>query len=124
MEKRTPNILRRERCPYGCTGSCLRMCTDVALNAIEIVRRYGLRFKIEHGFKQAVRLLGSFAYHFWMQDMKPLPRGSGNQYLHHESLQHRQAVKRKIHAYHVLMQAGVVAQGLLQYLAVVFPELI
>lgn len=105
-------------------GSCLLMCTDVSLSAIEIVRLYGLRFKIEHSFKQAVRLIGSFAYHFWMQDMKPLPRRSGNQYLHHESLKYRQAVKRKVHAYHVFMQAGVVAQGLLQYLAVVFPELV
>jgi hypothetical protein len=48
------------------------------LSATEIIRRYGLRFKIEHSFKQAVRLIGSFAYRFWMQDMKPLRRRSGN----------------------------------------------
>lgn len=105
-------------------GSCLLMCTDLSLSAIEIVRLYGLRFKIEHSFKQAVRLIGSFAYHFWMSDMKPLRRRSGDQHLHHESLKYREAVKRKIHAYHVFMQAGIVAQGLLQYLAVVFPELV
>jgi hypothetical protein len=52
-------------------GSCLLMCTDVSLNAIEIIRLYGLRFKIEHSFKQAMRLIGSFTYHFWMHDMKP-----------------------------------------------------
>ena len=38
-------------------GSCLLMCTDTSLAAIEIVRLYGLRFKIEHTFKQAVRRL-------------------------------------------------------------------
>jgi hypothetical protein len=103
-------------------GTCLLMCTDVTLNAIEIMRLYGLRFKIEHSFKQAVRLIGSFAYHFWMHDMKPLHRRSGNQHLHRQTLEYRQGIKRKIHAYHVFMQAGVVAQGLLQYLAVVFPE--
>jgi len=105
-------------------GACLLMCTDVSLDAIEIIRLYGLRFKIEHSFKQAVRQIGSFAYHFWMQDMKPLKRRNGNQYLHRESLKYRQGIRRKIHAYHVFMQAGVVAQGLLQYLAVVFPELV
>jgi hypothetical protein len=105
-------------------GACLLMCTDVSLNAIEIIRLYGLRFKIEHSFKQGVRTIGSFAYHFWMQDMTPLRRRNGNQYLHRESLKYREAIKRKIHAYHVFMQAGVVAQGLLQYLAVAFPTLV
>ena len=46
--------------------------------SIEIIRLYGLRFKIEHTFKQAVRLIGSFSYNFWMSDMKPLRRRSGN----------------------------------------------
>ncbi len=103
-------------------GPCLLMCTDLSLSGIEIIRLYGLRFKIELSFKQAVRLIGSFAYHFWMKDMKPLKRRNGNQHLHRESPQYRDDVKRKIHAYHVFMQAGVVAQGLLQYLSVVFPD--
>lgn len=104
-------------------GSCLLMCTDTSLSAIEIIRLYGLRFKIEHSFKQAVRLIGSFAYHFWMKDMKPLRRRSGNQHLHRESLDYRNAIKRKMRAYHVFIQAGIVSQGLLQYLAVVCPKL-
>ncbi len=95
-------------------GSCLLMCTDTSLAAIEIVRLYGLRFKIEHTFKQAVRLIGSFSYHFWMSDMKPLRRRSGNQHLHRASPEYRDAVRRKLHAYHVFIQAAVVCQGLLQ----------
>ena len=105
-------------------GTCLLMSTDVSLNAVEIIRLYGLRFKIEHGFKQAIHLVGSFAYHFWMRDMKPLRHRNGNQYLHRESAEYRDAIKRKMHAYHVFIQAGVVGQGLLQYLAVVFPTLV
>jgi hypothetical protein len=105
-------------------GACLLMCTDLSLSAIDIIRLYGLRFKIEHSFKQAVRLIGSFAYHFWMRDMKALRRGNGNQYLHRESLKYRDDIKRKIHAYHVFIQAGIVCQGLLQYLSVTFPALV
>ena len=108
--------------PVG--SSCLLMCTDTSLAAIEIIRLYGLRFKIEHTFKQAVRLIGSFSYHFWVSDMKPVRRRKGNQHLHRESLEYRNAVKRKLHAYHVFIQAGVVCQGLLQYLAVAFPQLV
>jgi len=102
-------------------GNCLLMCTDTKLDAIEILRLYGLRFKIEHSFKQAVRLLGSFSYHFWMRDMKKLRRNNGNQYLHRETPEYREAVKRKINAYHLFIHAGVVAQGLLQYLSATFP---
>ena len=99
-------------------GVWLLMSTDITLDAIEIIRVYGLRFKIEHGFKQAVHVIGTFAYHFWMKSMKPLRRGSGDQYLHRESLAYRETVKRTLHAYHVFLQAGVVAQGLLQYLSI------
>lgn len=105
-------------------GACLLMCTDTSLSAIEIIRLYGLRFKIEHSFKQAVRLVGTFSYHFWMREMKPLRRRNGNQHLHHQSPEYRDAIKRKVHAYHVFIQAGVVCQGLLQYLAVVCPSLV
>src|SRR5216684_3314110 len=89
-----------------------------------VIRLYGLRFKIEHSFKQATRQIGSFAYHFWMKDMIPLLYRNGNQYLHRKSADYRSHVKRKINAYHVFIQAGVIAQGLLQYLAVASPKLV
>ena len=95
------------------------MSTDLSLSSMEIIRIYGLRFKIEHTFKQAARQIGSFAYHFWMRHMVPLLHRNGNQYLHRRSARYRDQVRRKIHAYHVFMQAAVVAHGLLQYLAVV-----
>ena len=105
-------------------GSCILMCTDTSLSATDIIRLYGLRFKIEHSFKQATRLIGSFAYHFWMKDMVPLRYRNGNQYLHHKTADYRDHIKRKIHAYHVFIQAGVIAQGLHQYLAVAAPKLV
>lgn len=105
-------------------GRCLLMSTDLSLTAIEIIHLYGLRFKIEHAFKQAVRVIGSFSYHFWMKDMKPLRRRNGNQFLHKESKDYRNGVKRKINAYHVFVHAGTVSQGLLQYLAACYPKLV
>src|SRR5579864_3620740 len=105
-------------------GSCILMCTDTSLSAVDIIRLYGLRFKIECSFKQAVRQIGSFSYHFWMKDMIPLRHHNGNQYLHRKSADYRDRVKRKMRAYHAFIQAGVVAQGLLQYLALVAPKLV
>jgi hypothetical protein len=105
-------------------GACILMCTDTSLSAVDIIRLYGLRFKIECSFKQAVRQIGSFAYHFWMKDMIPLRYHNGNQHLHRKSADYRSRVKRKMRAYHAFIQAGIVAQGLLQYLAVVAPMLV
>jgi hypothetical protein len=105
-------------------GRGLLMCTDTGVSACEIIRLYGLRFKIEHTFKQAVNHIGTSAHHLWMQKMKPLRRRNGNQYLLRETLDYRNLVKRKLNAYHLFIQAGIIAQGLLQYLSAAFPRIV
>ncbi len=49
---------------------------------------------------------------------------SGDQYLHRETSDYREAVTRKISAYHRHIQLGLIAQGLLQYLAVSAPSVV
>ena len=85
---------------------------------MEILQLYGYRFKIELGFRQAVHVIGAYAYHFWMLGMKPLRRGAGDQYLHRTTDEYRAAIRRKLRAYHVYVQLGCIAQGLLQHLAI------
>ena len=99
-------------------GTIFLLCTDLTLEPLEILQLYGFRFKIEIGFKQAVHVLGAHAYHFWMADMKPIRRGSGDQHLHRTSDDYRAGIRRKLNAYHVHVQLGVIAQGLLQHLAI------
>ena len=105
-------------------GRCVLMTTDTSMEASEIIRLYGLRFKLECSFKQAVHTVGTFRYRFWMRNMVAQQYGDGNQYLHRKPREYRDAVKRKLHAYHTFIQAGVIAQGLLQYLSVTNPKMV
>ena len=103
-------------------GRWILLCTDLTMAPIDIIRLYGWRFKIEAGFWQAIHNLGAYAYHFWMPAMTPLHRGQGNQYLHRRSADYRRQVRRKFAAYERHIQIGLIAQGLLQYLALSFRQ--
>jgi hypothetical protein len=50
--------------------------------------------------------------------------GHHGSFLNRKPSDYRSHIKRKIHAYHVFIQAGVIAQGSLQYLAVAYPKLV
>jgi hypothetical protein len=55
-----------------------------------------------------------------MAGMTPIRRGSGKQYVHRKSQTYRKNVRRKIGAYERHIQLGLIAQGLMQYLALNF----
>lgn len=106
---------------YPNKGRCILMTTDLSLDPLQVIEMYTKRFKIEESFKQSVHTIGAFDYHFWLKPMERIKRGSGNQHLHRESQEYREAVKEKIESYNRFVAIGAVAQGFMQYLSTYFP---
>jgi hypothetical protein len=104
-------------------GQFILLSTDIEMTASEMLHAYSLRFKIEVAFKQAVRSVGVFGYHFWTTAMPKL-KIAGDRHFHRANEKCRCMVRRKIDAYHRFMQVGLIAQGVLQYLAAVHPDLV
>lgn len=93
-------------------------------SAEDIIRAYELRFKIEVTFKALVHVLAAFCYHFWMKAWPKTQVGDKSVYLHRKPLVFRQQVDRKIEAYERFVNIAGIALGILQWLAIRFPQAI
>ena len=87
------------------------MSTDLEAPPLSLITIYSLRFKIEVCFKQAVHQIGTFMYRFWLKMMPPTKRGAGDQLLQSASQELKEGVLRKLHAYHLFIQLGLISQG-------------
>ena len=99
-------------------GNMILVSTDLTLSASDILRIYGLRFKIEVAFKSAIYTLGAFVYRFWMKTMKKTRRGDGTKHLHKDSEEYREIYLKKLRAYNLYVQLGMIAQGIMQCLSI------
>ncbi len=98
-------------------GNSIVMSTDLTLNPLDAILIYSLRFKIEVCFKQAIYQIGTFMYRFWLKAMASIPRGSGEQVLEFTPENFQEKFLQKVATYHLFIQLGFIAQGLMQYLS-------
>ena len=105
-------------------GKWILVGTDLTLSPVRMIELYGLRFRIELCFKQLIYVVGAFAYRFWLKHMKKTKRGAGDRYLHRESGKSRKKILAKIGSYHLHLQLGLIALGLMQWLSLKLPGLV
>jgi len=105
-------------------GNKIAMSTDLTLDPLDLILCYALRSKIEVSFKQAIHQIGVFMYRFWLKVMTPIKRGSGDQELQFTPSYFKKKFIRKLNAYHLFIQLGLIAQGLIQYLSIHVPGLV
>jgi hypothetical protein len=97
------------------------MCTDTTLTPEAVIEAYAARMRIEQGFKVLLHNIGAYSYHFWTKAMTKIKRRSKGQFIHREPKDVRLKMFEKHGAFELFVACGLIAQGLLQYLAVAFP---
>jgi hypothetical protein len=112
-----PFVIRFVLTIYVDGAQRILISTDTNLSPEQIIEGYSWRFKIEVSFKTMVRLIGAFAYHFWLMAMKFAKRKAKDLHLHRASPEFRRGVWRKIEAYERFVTIGAIAVGMLQMLA-------
>lgn len=120
--KQAKHLVRFVLIEHETKGRCIIMTTHLSLDPLTIVKIYRIRWMIETGFKQAIHVIGTFSYHFWMKTMEPIRRRSKGQWLHRKSASYRQQVERKLKAFHVHVMLGCICQGLALHLSLNFRE--
>ena len=104
-------------------GPIVLMCSDLNFSPITALRLYCARTRIEIMFDVLKNVIGAFKFRFWT---KYLPKHSrrpvSNRYLKKPQPEHLKKVLECWQAYEVFVFCAIIAQGLLQLIALNFGQ--
>jgi hypothetical protein len=102
-------------------GPLVLMCSDLALSPVTALELYGVRTRIEILFAVLKNLLGAFRFRFWTPSLpRHARRPTPNRALKAPAAEHQATVATCWQAYEVFVCCALIAQGLLQLIALRF----
>jgi len=93
------------------------MCSDLNLPAVDIIRAYSYRFKIEVSFKVLKHLIGAFYYRFWTSVWPKAGRETKSDLSAIDNPRSQRLVREAVDALEAFVNFGCIATGILQLLA-------
>jgi len=100
------------------------MCSDLSLAPIDIIIAYSYRFKIEVSFNVLKNVIGAFFYHFWTTAWPKLCRKRKVEIRLPQDERSKILIRKAISAIEVFANLGCIATGILQIMALSFPQTI
>ena len=98
--------------------------TDLTLEAADIIRLYGYRFKMECTFREMKQVIGAFGYRFWSKSMPKLKRYLKKEEPHPleqvTDEKSRQRIQVTVQAIEGFVMCSCIAMGLVQLIALRF----
>ena len=106
------------------TERFILMCSDMTLSALDIVRAYSYRFKIEVSFKVLKHLMGAFFYRFWTHAWPRIGKGTISDLSSLADTRQRRLIGQTADAIEAFANFACIATGILQMIALNFNETI
>jgi hypothetical protein len=98
------------------------LSSDTTLPPDQVIAAYGRRFKIEVCFRTFVHLLGGFAYQFWLKLLEKTAQFPSNLRLDDYQATQQHQIQKKVEAFERFVNLNAIALGILQILALEFPQ--
>ena len=95
------------------------MSSDISLDALTILKFYGLRFQIEQAFRVLKRIIGGFCYRFWSDTCQYVKSKKSLVPAESQAPETTEKAQLKLTAIERFVNLAIIAQGILDYLALV-----
>ena len=100
------------------------MCSDLSLSAVDIIRAYSYRFKIEVSFKVLKHLIGVFFYRFWTSAWPRIGKRTESDLSASEDERSQKLIGQTTDAIEAFVNFGCIATGILQIVSLNFHQTI
>jgi hypothetical protein len=106
------------------TEHFILMCSDLTLPALDIIRAYSYRFKIEVSFKMLKHLMGAFFYRFWTSAWPRIGKRTVSDLSQITDPRRQRLIQQTTNAIEAFANFGCIATGILQIIALNFHQTI